>query len=69
MIKNALRTSRKCGSSVGSSDAQKFDVTVMIAPTTKADGIMSNFIMPLERLPTACEALTSSDFRFAYNRI
>lgn len=56
-----MRTSRKCGSSVGSSDAQKLDVTVIMAPTTKAEGIMSNFIMPLDRLPTACDALTPSN--------
>lgn len=61
MFTNYVSTSRKCGSSVGSSDAQKFDVTVMMAPTTKAEGISSNFIMPLERLPTACDALTSSN--------
>jgi len=32
----------------------------MTAPTTKADGIMSNLIIPLDRLPTACDAFTSS---------
>lgn len=58
-------TSRKCGSSVGSSDAQKLDVTVMIAPTTKAEGIINNFIIPLERLPTACDAFTSSICKFS----
>lgn len=57
-----IYTSLKCGSSVGSSDAQKLDVTVMTAPTTKADGIMSNLIKPLDRLPTACDAFTSSIF-------
>lgn len=59
-------TSLKCGSSVGSSDAQKLDVTVMTAPTTKADGIMSNLIIPLDRLPTACDAFTSSILRIQY---
>lgn len=61
-------TSRKCGSSVGSSDAQKLDVTVMIAPTTKAEGIINNFIIPLERLPTACDAFTSSICKLSYKK-
>lgn len=60
-------TSRKCGSNVGSSDAQKLDVTVMIAPTTKAEGIMINFTIPFDRLPTACDALTSSVFLYFLN--
>ena len=32
----------------------------MTAPTTNADGIRSNLVMPLDRLPTACDAFTSS---------
>lgn len=60
VIKGRTRTSRKCGSSVGSRDAQKLDVTVMTAPTTNADGMMSNLIRPLDRLPTACDAFTLS---------
>lgn len=59
-------TSRKCGSSVGSSDAQKLDVIVMTAPTTKAEGIISNFIKPLDRFPTACDAVLSSILVYKY---
>lgn len=59
-VEICLRTSRKCGSSVGSRDAQKLDVTVITAPTTNAEGMMSNFKTPLDRLPTACDAFTLS---------
>lgn len=64
-----MPTSRKCGSSVGSRDAQKLDVTVMMAPTTNAEGIMSNLTIPLDRLPTACDALAPSNLKQIHNMI
>lgn len=40
----------------------------MIAPTTKAEGIINNFIIPLDRLPTACDAFISSIYEFSRKR-